>query len=168
MARLQLGRSTIAANVTDECPRSLQKKHSISTSRSGIRVQLRTLGRRKLLHHQPCRSLLAYLVPMVLLAGCTLTVRTLGDGIGNVSSSPGGINCGGGGMDCSETSLRPTALTLKTTAGNGSIFTGWGGACSGTGSCSVTLDGNKTVLAYFQTALAAGSKFLTYEGSALE
>ena len=33
-----------------------------------------------------------------------------------------------------------------TTNGNG-VFAGWGGACTGTGSCTVTMDGNKSVTA---------------------
>src|SRR2546425_6007282 len=115
------------------------------------------LERRRMVRHLPPCAFFGRLIAVIVLAGCTLTVRTVGNGTGNVSSGPGGINCGGGGTNCSETSVQPTAFTLTTTAGNGSIFTGWGGACSGIGSCSVTLDSNKTVFAYFQPALAVGA-----------
>jgi hypothetical protein len=75
----------------------------------------------------------------------TLSVAKTGDGGGTVTGS--GIHCG---ADCTETYPPGTTVTLTATASAGSQFTGWTGAgCSGTGTCTVTMDGSKTVTAGF-------------------
>lgn len=74
----------------------------------------------------------------------TLTVSLLGSG--SVSSSPAGINCG---SDCSEQYDNGTSVNLTATPEAGFDFTGWQGACTGTGSCSVTMDDDKSVTATF-------------------
>ena len=77
----------------------------------------------------------------------TLTVLKAGTGNGTVTSSPAGINCG---SDCSETytKVQKVKLTAKTDAN--STFTGWsGGGCSGTKTCTVTVDAAVTVTASF-------------------
>jgi hypothetical protein len=79
---------------------------------------------------------------------CTLHIsksRT-GSGSGTVSSSPVGISCG---ADCSEAYTSGTVLTLTATADESSTFSGWTGACTGTGNCTVTMDAAKTVTATF-------------------
>jgi uncharacterized protein (DUF2141 family) len=78
----------------------------------------------------------------------TLTVLKSGTGSGTVTSSPAGIDCG---SDCSEAYNQGTGVTLSATASAGSTFTGWSGACSGTGNCAVTMDSNKTVTAMFNS-----------------
>jgi len=75
-----------------------------------------------------------------------LTISKSGTGNGTVTSSPTGINCG---SDCSEPYDQGTSVTLTATSASDSIFAGWSGACSGTGKCSVTMDGDKTVTATF-------------------
>jgi hypothetical protein len=75
-----------------------------------------------------------------------LEVSRTGSGSGQVTSSPAGIICGG---DCSETYDYGTVVTLTAVADTGSTFAGWGGACSGMGSCVVTMDGAKSVTATF-------------------
>ena len=67
-------------------------------------------------------------------------------GSGTVTSSPSGINCG---TDCSESYVVGTPVTLSATPGTGWAFAGWGGACSDTGGCSVTMDMDKRVTAQF-------------------
>ena len=62
----------------------------------------------------------------------TLAVSKNGSGSGSVSSSPAGIDCGG---TCSA-SFATTPVTLTATPAVGSAFTGWSGACSGTGLCT--------------------------------
>jgi hypothetical protein len=74
----------------------------------------------------------------------TLTVSLSGDGFGNVTGS--GIACPG---HCSESYAPGTVVDLSATADPGSTFDGWGDACSGTGSCSVTMDTDKSVSASF-------------------
>ena len=75
-----------------------------------------------------------------------ITVSKSGTGGGTVTSSPGGIVCGG---TCSATFAATSLITLTATADATSTFTGWSGACSGTGPCAVTVDGAKAVTAYF-------------------
>ncbi len=77
----------------------------------------------------------------------TLTVNKSGTGNGTVTSSPAGINCG---SDCSESYNPGTIVTLTATQDAGSTFAGWsGGGCSGTGSCSITINNDQTITATF-------------------
>ena len=78
----------------------------------------------------------------------TLTVTKTGSGSGSVTSSPTGISCG---SDCTENYTSETpVVTLTAHPSTGSIFSGWsGGECSGTGSCDVTMDAVKNVIAAF-------------------
>ena len=80
-------------------------------------------------------------------AGYTLTVSKTGTGTGTVTSSPAGINCG---SDCSETYTKGQKVKLTAKADANSTFTGWsGGGCSGTKTCTVTVDTAITVTADF-------------------
>jgi uncharacterized protein (TIGR03437 family) len=76
----------------------------------------------------------------------TLTVTKSGAGSGTVTSSPAGINCG---STCSAQFPNGTQVTLTETPAAGSTFGGWSGACSGTGTCLVTVDAAKTATATF-------------------
>lgn len=73
-----------------------------------------------------------------------LIVDTDGDGGGNVSGP--GIDCG---AICSSTYDDGKFLSLIAAADPGSRFTGWSGACTGTGVCTVTMDGAKNLVARF-------------------
>lgn len=75
-----------------------------------------------------------------------LTVATNGNGMGTVTSSPSGISCG---VACSAAFADGTVVTLSPSAGTNSGFTGWGGACSGTGACAVTMSADRSVTATF-------------------
>jgi hypothetical protein len=75
-----------------------------------------------------------------------LTVNTSGTGTGTVTSAPTGINCG---ATCSTSFSFNTEVTLTATATTDSIFTGWSGACTGTGACVVTMNAAKAVTANF-------------------
>ena len=89
--------------------------------------------------------------PLTLINGTQkfqLSVNRLGTGKGTVTSSPAGINCG---SDCLENYANGTIVTLKATQASGSTFTGWGGACSGKASCTVTLRQDQAVTATFNT-----------------
>ena len=67
-------------------------------------------------------------------------------GNGTVTSTPAGINCG---ATCSANYASGTSVTLSQTAADGYPFIGWGGACSGTGTCTVIMDSVKNVTATF-------------------
>ena len=83
----------------------------------------------------------------------TLTVTTLGNGA--VTSSVAGIDCG---ADCTEAYVAGTLVTLTATPAAGSAFSGWSGACAGTGDCTLTLDAAQGVGATFnlRPAVSAG------------
>jgi len=75
-----------------------------------------------------------------------LSVSTTGNGTGTVTSAPAGIDCPG---DCSEVFATDTVVTLTATPGGSSTFAGWSGACTGTGSCQVTMNAPASVTAAF-------------------
>jgi len=81
-----------------------------------------------------------------------LAVTRAGSGTGTVAGS--GIDCG---ATCTTTLDAGTAVTLSATAAAGSVFTGWSGACTGTGTCTTTMDGHRAVTASF---VPATQKFL--------
>jgi hypothetical protein len=77
----------------------------------------------------------------------SLSVVKSGTGTGTVTSAPAGITCG---QSCSGNFSSGAQVTLTAAADQGSVFSGWsGGGCSGTGSCTVTLNTNITVTATF-------------------
>ena len=80
----------------------------------------------------------------------TLTVNKVGTG--TVTSVPSGITCG---AICTTDAPGGSQVILYATAPSGSIFSGWsGGGCSGTAtSCTVSMDGAKTVTANFTVPL---------------
>lgn len=74
----------------------------------------------------------------------TLTVSRSGNGSGTVSGT--GIQCG---SDCREAYPFGQVVTLVSTPSVDSIFTGWSGACTGAGACTVTMSGARSVTANF-------------------
>ncbi|MBK9032522.1 MAG: hypothetical protein IPL61_14630 [Myxococcales bacterium] len=75
-----------------------------------------------------------------------LLVQRAGTGAGVVSSLPTGINCG---ADCGQAYTAGTTVTLTATPIGLSTFTGWSGACTGTGPCVVTMNTTASVTATF-------------------
>ena len=73
-----------------------------------------------------------------------LAVTRSGSGAGTVAGGP--ISCG---STCSASIASGTVVTLTATPATGSTFAGWGGACVGTGTCSVTMTADRTVTASF-------------------
>jgi uncharacterized repeat protein (TIGR03803 family) len=82
------------------------------------------------------------------LANATLSLSLNGSGGGKVTSSPAGIDCG---STCSASFPAGTQVTLGASSASAWGFSGWGGACSGIGSCSVTMNANTSVSATFTT-----------------
>ena len=76
-----------------------------------------------------------------------LAVSKNGTGTGSVTSTPTGVTCG---TVCSASYPAGDPVTLTATASAGSTFTGWSGDCTGTGTCTVTMDGDHSVTANFQ------------------
>jgi phospholipase C len=80
----------------------------------------------------------------------SLTVTMSGPGTGTVTSNPSGISCP---TTCSASFANGTQVTLTAVPSSGSSFGGWSGACSGTGTCVVTLNAATTVNALFGGSL---------------
>lgn len=91
----------------------------------------------------------------------SLSVGVSGTGSGTVTSSPAGISCAGG--SCAAQFVSGTPVTLYATPGNGSLFSGWSGACVGGDGCTITMSGDRSVGASFDANLMA--KLLTQEPS---
>lgn len=79
-----------------------------------------------------------------------LTILGSGSGSGSISDSANDIGCtitdGSTSGACTFTFPGNTAVTLDMDPGN-SVFTGWSGPCSGTGTCSFSLNQDQTVTA---------------------
>ena len=74
-----------------------------------------------------------------------LTVSKLGGGSGTITSTPAGINCG---ATCEHEYEESTEVELHASTTTGT-FKEWGGACSGSGTCKVTMTAAKSVTAKF-------------------
>ena len=86
--------------------------------------------------------------PTTIVAGTpgSLSVSKAGSGSGGVASQDGGINCG---ATCALAYVNSSNILLTATPTGGSAFTGWLGACTGTGTCAVTINGASAVRATF-------------------
>jgi len=93
----------------------------------------------------------------------TLTVTKAGPGSGTVTSSPAGIDCG---ATCAASFTNGTMVTLTATPDPGSTFTSWGGDCTGTGPCTVTMDQDRAVTATFDIVAQPGPRVLKQDAVA--
>jgi subtilase family serine protease len=80
-----------------------------------------------------------------------LAVAFEGSGSGVVKSAPWGIDCAAA---CAARFRAGTHVTLLPQASPLSVFTGWTGACTGTGSCVLTLNDAAAVTATFVASAA--------------
>jgi hypothetical protein len=78
-----------------------------------------------------------------------LTIVMVGPGAGVVKSKGAGIECT---ASCSLSIAAGTKITLGVESRPGSAFSGWSGACTGTGSCKVLLSEAQGVTATFAKA----------------
>ena len=79
-------------------------------------------------------------------AGVTLSLMLAGSGGGAVTSQSYILDCS---SSCSGQFAPGTMVTLTAGPNAASDFTGWSGACSGTGTCSITMTSNESVTATF-------------------
>lgn len=87
----------------------------------------------------------------------TLSIAKVGTGAGTVYRTNGAINCG---TTCSESVTQGAIATINALPASGSTFAGWsGGVCTGTGSCSFSVNADTTVNAQFN--LIAGGQTST-------
>jgi hypothetical protein len=82
----------------------------------------------------------------------TLSVSVSGNG--TVSSLPAGVSCP---SVCTMNYSSGTPVTLTATPAGGATFSGWGGACSGNGSCLVTMNSLESVTAIFSASAPSPS-----------
>ena len=87
-----------------------------------------------------------------------LTVAKSGTGTGTVTGSDGLINCG---YTCSANYESGKSVTLTASAISGSAFTGWSGACSGTGSCTLAMTSAQSVTANFAIPVSSVTYYLS-------
>jgi len=85
----------------------------------------------------------------VAVGNRTLTVSKAGSGQGTVTSNTGAIDCG---SICSTELGTSSKVVLTATPAPGSTFTGWSGACTGTGKCKLAMNEARTVTASFERA----------------
>ena len=94
----------------------------------------------------------------------TLTVSTQGSGAGSVSDGANQIACP---STCSHSYTANTPVTLTATPVSGSTFTGWSGACSGAGTCQLTMSADMSVTATFTSNPGSPTPVLTSAPSAV-
>ena len=89
----------------------------------------------------------------VNVQGDFITVTKSGTGGGNVESADKRITCG---SKCVSPYAAATAVTLTAKADSGSSFAGWSGACAGTATCTVAVNGANDVGAIFNVVAGGG------------
>jgi hypothetical protein len=92
----------------------------------------------------------------------TLNVSLAGNG--TVTSSPSGVSCP---SVCTMNYSSGTPVTLTATPAGGATFNGWGGACSGNGSCLVTMNSLESVTAMFSASGGGGPSTQTFVSATL-
>jgi hypothetical protein len=92
----------------------------------------------------------------------TLSVSVSGNG--TVTSSPSGVSCP---SVCTMNYANGTPVMLTAAPSGGASFNGWGGACSGNGSCLVTMNSLESVTAMFSSSGGGGPSSQTFVSAAL-
>jgi uncharacterized repeat protein (TIGR02543 family) len=80
----------------------------------------------------------------------------------SASPSAGGSLSASPAPNCDGKYTPDTSVTVSYSENSGYVFTGWGGACGGTGTCSLTMDSDRSVTANFSQCY---SLTLTHSGS---
>ena len=95
------------------------------------------------------RKLLVAIPLLILVVIAAWIVRPKHEYIGEAyvsTRSPAGIRCGN---TCTSAFTGGTVVTLTVRVIGNTVFRGWSGACSGTGTCTVTMNADKAVGATF-------------------
>jgi len=100
----------------------------------------------------------------VAVGGYPLDVTV--NGGGTVSAPAGVDDCAAGSGVCASPYLDGTSVTLTPSAPTGWDFAGWGGACSGSGSCVVSMTQARSVVATFNPTVSVNVVGLGTVGAA--
>lgn len=90
-------------------------------------------------------------------SGYTLSVSVYPSG--SVTSTPAGISCS---ASCAASFGEGMQVTLVANPSVGYAFSGWSGACSGSGSCVVTMNQSQSVTANFSSLGGANAPLVLY------
>lgn len=96
----------------------------------------------------------------------TLTITKSTTGSGSVTSNTGTIKWNGATGTANYDIANNTVVTLTAVADTGSVFTGWSGACSGVGTCTVTMDASRDVTATFMYPTDGMVAYYPFNGNA--
>jgi hypothetical protein len=90
-------------------------------------------------------------------------------GGGTLTSAPAGLSCtlftAATTGACSNAFALNTTVTVTQTPTSGSVFMNWAGACTGTGTCQVTLSGSRTVQALYRLAVPGSVTIMSGSGA---
>jgi hypothetical protein len=89
-----------------------------------------------------------FIVKLSEQASSTPSLNVTLKGSGRVVSRDGALDCPG---VCQAFYPDPTPITLTATPADGWQFAGWGGACTGTGDCTLTITSPTSVIANFNS-----------------
>lgn len=106
----------------------------------------------------------AALTVTMLNAPPNYTLSVSVSGSGTVTSSPTGISCP---SVCTMNYASGTPVMLTATPAGGAAFNGWGGACSGNGSCLLTMNSIESVTAMFSASGGGGPSSQTFVSATL-
>jgi sugar lactone lactonase YvrE len=94
------------------------------------------------------------------------TLTVIDSGQGTVTSADTLIDCVNNTGNCVQSYPSGSIVTVNASAAAGWSFTGWGGFCTGPGSCLVAMTANRTVTANFIQGYTISGQ-VTYNGSGL-
>ncbi len=90
-----------------------------------------------------------------------LAITRAGTGTGTVTSNPAGISCG---TACAANYSSGISVTLTAAAASNSTFAGWSGACTGTGTCTVSMTQARNVTATFNGSVSPPVQLIVTRG----
>jgi uncharacterized repeat protein (TIGR02543 family) len=94
------------------------------------------------------------------------TLSTTFSGSGTLTGGNNQIDCGSAGTTCSWSVPAGSVLTVVETPDPGAVFSGWGGACGGTGiSCTTEMSGDRSVNATWSASTDTAQLSVSITGS---